>query len=107
MTDDEYEVAYEVFSDFKDKVKTLLKEMVTDNKKLSKNQKEKIYDFVHDMKAQGYKVITEEEIEEAYEKVDAFFEAVLELRSKMLDDKLTDEQLDYVADYINDNFRIN
>lgn len=107
MTDDEYEVAYEVFSDFKDKVKTLLKEMVTDNKKLSKNQKEKIYDFVHDMKTQGYKVITEEEIEEAYEKVDAFFEAVLELRSKMLDDKLTDEQLDYVADYINDNFRIN
>lgn len=50
--------------------------------------------------------MTDEEIEFAYEQVEKFFEKVLDLRQEMLDDALSAEQLDHVADYINDNFRL-
>lgn len=50
-------------------------------------------------------IITDEEIEEAYEAAYAFRQAIKDLRKKMIDEKLTDDQIDQIADYLHDNIR--
>lgn len=51
-------------------------------------------------------MLTDEEIEEAYEVAYAFQQAVKELRKKMIDEKLTDDQIDRISDYLHDNLRV-
>lgn len=54
--------------------------------------------------------MTEDEKEEAreaaFEQAAAYLKRVKELRKEMLDDVLTEDQLDYIADYLYDNIRV-
>lgn len=50
--------------------------------------------------------MTDDEIEDAYEAANAFLKKVKELRQEMIDDALTPMQIDYIIDYLHDNFRL-
>lgn len=51
-------------------------------------------------------MLTEEEEQQALDALDKFIDDVLDLRDKLMDETLSEEQADYIADSLNDRLRV-